>query len=407
MRYRAVDDMSHRLSELQTRHSELKSEYSGVSQRAKVIEELEKRQEGVSSGAQELLRAARSQSSSAARSVIGMVADLIEVNVEHASLIDAALGDRAQYIVVSGPELSRELASNKLVVSGRVGVLDIELTSSSPSRMESELTDLPGVIGTIESLVQCNSEHRPLVTRLFAGSWLVQDLATALELRKQFSSVLRWVTLAGEIVEADGTLVVGPKASTQGIVSRRSELRSLVGQIESLRNEISGIEQNVSVLKKELRTGESQVQSLLKDNRQIAQELATLQAREVSLNEELKQKKAQRKTVDSELISVNSSVSELDASVVSLTKQVQVNESRQNQFKSQLTTHREKIDLLKVERLELSKQETNARVHLAKSEQAKSELRAAFGDIPNSGKRKSSGRGKGWRGAQGDRGWNH
>ena len=64
-----------------------------------VLQDLERRQEGVSGGVRSILELLRRNTSPYADDVHGMVAEQLEVDVKVAPLIDAALGDRSQYLV--------------------------------------------------------------------------------------------------------------------------------------------------------------------------------------------------------------------------------------------------------------------------------------------------------------------
>ena len=39
--------------------------------------------------------------------VVGLVADLVSVNVQHAAIVDVALGEMAQYVVVDGDRVDQ------------------------------------------------------------------------------------------------------------------------------------------------------------------------------------------------------------------------------------------------------------------------------------------------------------
>ena len=76
-------------------------------QRAKIIEELEKRQEGVQSGAKNVMNRAKTEPDGPFGNVHGLVADLIQVHVQHAPLIDSILGEWTQFVVCEGDGLAR------------------------------------------------------------------------------------------------------------------------------------------------------------------------------------------------------------------------------------------------------------------------------------------------------------
>jgi len=89
----------------------LTSQAAGLGQRAEVIEELEKSLEGINAGAKELLQHSKSSKKRGPISeIIGLVADLVSVNVQHAAIVDVALGEMAQFVVVDGENLINQIA---------------------------------------------------------------------------------------------------------------------------------------------------------------------------------------------------------------------------------------------------------------------------------------------------------
>jgi chromosome segregation ATPase len=66
----------------------------------------------------------------------------------------------------------------------------------------------PGVLGRADRFVETDPEHAPLARRLLGRTWIVENLGRAMELAATASPGLRLVTLAGELLESDGSLTV-------------------------------------------------------------------------------------------------------------------------------------------------------------------------------------------------------
>ena len=97
-----------------------------------------------------------------------------------------------------------------------------------------DLSGEPGVMGRADEFVEAAPDLVPLVRRLLGRYWLVDSFATAVRLAGGVGRGLNFVTVAGEAVLADGTLAVGPRQSSAGMLSRRSELRALRDEIDAL-----------------------------------------------------------------------------------------------------------------------------------------------------------------------------
>jgi chromosome segregation protein len=242
------------LAALHKRQAELEGRLTGARERQLMLEELERRLDGLTSGAKDVLHKARQDPGGPFRSVRGVVADLLHVDADSASLIEIALGERANHLVVSetrspAPVLAQEAS----VWAGRTSFLRLDVLAPASAVDRVDLSAEPGVVGRADSFVEAGEELAPMVRRLLGRHWLVDTLATALRLANGPGRGLNFVTVAGEVVLADGTLTVGPRQSIAGLLSRRSELRALREQIAQIEQDASstareclGLEENVS-----------------------------------------------------------------------------------------------------------------------------------------------------------------
>ena len=262
-----LDGRRQRLTELSTQHA-------GMTQRAQVIEELEKSLEGINAGARELLKHADDQTGPMSE-VVGLVADLVNVNVQHAALVDVALGDIAQFVIVKGEKLINQIADEKIKLGGRVGLIQLDEPSTLGADPGVNLNGVNGVIGRADRLVQVQPKYAEFIRKMLGGTWVVKTLNIAIELRANHESAdrVRFITLDGEIVEADGSVVVGPKSTTAGLVSRRSELRALKREIDRLDGEQETCREQVKELTVQVEATEKKVQAQLEENTDIATRL--------------------------------------------------------------------------------------------------------------------------------------
>ena len=72
---------------------------------------------------------------------------------------------------------------------------------------------------------------------------------------------VRFVTLAGEVVNADGSVVAGPK-DVAGLISRRTELRDLRREESVLREQIAEAEQEIERLSENIEQQQVAVREL-------------------------------------------------------------------------------------------------------------------------------------------------
>ncbi|MEX0717332.1 MAG: AAA family ATPase [Planctomycetaceae bacterium] len=157
---------------------------TGWQARLAVLEDLESRKEGFGIGVREILSRAETSDYPPWNHVRGSVADLLEVDLEQAPLIEVALGHRAQLIVLDRIQpLLDYLQSESCRISGRVGFVPY---GSDELRVTSdELSDRRGVIARADRLVRSPDELPRLGEQLLSDTWIVDTLATAVALRAE------------------------------------------------------------------------------------------------------------------------------------------------------------------------------------------------------------------------------
>ncbi|MFO0911559.1 MAG: chromosome segregation protein SMC [Pirellulales bacterium] len=237
---------------LQEQQSELRARRTAAMERAKLLTELEQKQEGVGAGARDVLLRAKRDTFGPFREVVGMVADLVQVRVEMAPMIDAALGPLAQHIVVDGTQLLDQLTRHEYLPPGRVGLMFVQQTVARPATELEPLSRQPGVLGRADRFVTSDDRYVELIRGLLQQTWFVESLADALHLRQQGYRHVRWVTRAGDLIDVDGTVVVGPRHAVGGLVSRRSELAELKRQLDQLELESTGIDRSLEAARAQL-----------------------------------------------------------------------------------------------------------------------------------------------------------
>eukprot|EP00913_Durusdinium_trenchii_P028289 g26517.t1 len=276
--------------------AELREDRSAAQARQSVLEDFESRQEGLGIGVREILRRATTSHYSPWNQILGSVAELIDVELEDAALLEAALGARSQLIVIREfAAIVDYLNTNAAAISGRVGFVECRsedstttetdgadaeaesaesaTTDAADSRLhvfdkKKDVTDLagqPGVIRRADELVKQSESLPELAERILADTWVVETLDVAMSLAESKPAAehgLRFVTLQGEVLEADGTLIVGTPRSESALVSRKSELRKLKTDLTKLDRRIADEERRLAEASAELTEIDAEIEKI-------------------------------------------------------------------------------------------------------------------------------------------------
>ncbi len=245
-------------------HRRTEAHLTRINERIAVLTELEDRLEGLGTGVQNVLRMATDAPGELSGQVHGIVADLFHVDVDTASLVEVALGERTQFIVLSSSKTLLDwLATHQIRVADRVGFLTLDSRHAATALDNVDLANEPGVMGRADRFVETAAEFQALAGRLLGRTWLVDRLATALRLSQTTGRGLEFVTGDGEFLAADSTLIVGPRQAAAGMLSRRSELRSCHDQAGDLHQQLAEQTATHSRLEKERADQEALVTSLV------------------------------------------------------------------------------------------------------------------------------------------------
>ena len=309
------------------RLAEQREQRSAALARKSLLEDLELRQEGLGIGVKDILNRARSSPHPPWNSVVGSVADLLDVDLEHAALLEVALGPRAQLIVLREYQaLLDYLNQGTVLLTNRVGFVAIpDRSVSQPMpdvRQQSRFVHLqldpntmpdlsrePGVVMRADALVLSDRGTTGLAAAVLADTWIVRTMDDAVRLATMASGEwrvargeqkasaapsttpspshhspltthhsLRFVTLQGELLEANGTLYVGTIRSETALLSRRSELRRIKNDLALLDRDIQAEESALHSVYQSLTGADSELEAVAAELDYANQRFADLKA---------------------------------------------------------------------------------------------------------------------------------
>lgn len=355
---------------------ELKRRHTGTAERISVLEELERRQEGLSAGVKQVLAAANEPGEGPYREVRGLVADLLNVSVEIAPLVDVALGPSAQYVVVSpGGSLLDHLKDQSQQLAGRVGFIWLDPSEERPDG-ELDLEGRPGVLGRADRFVKTDTRYAALAQRLLGHTWIVEKLGHAIELAESVGLGVDFVTLAGELLAADGTLAVGPQHGSVGLISRRSQLRALKEQAVELQEKIDRAEEVTQRLSRQIDEQTQHLEARMAEQRQAADALAEHRFEIITAEQRRGQFDQQRSVLEAELqAAVTQHESGCGKLAEAQAKRKQIDYDLA-ETETQLAQLDEQLNRLEGQRQVHGRETTQTKVELAKSEERLRNLHA-------------------------------
>ncbi|MCP3953892.1 MAG: hypothetical protein GY697_16980, partial [Desulfobacterales bacterium] len=202
--------------------------------------------------------------------IMGLMADILEVHPDYETAVEAVLGESLQYVLVrdmqSGVNAVEYLRSQAAGRSGFIPVADLNRSREplpahiSEDRLTNHINARPG--------------YEQLTGELLGRVLVTADLAAARVLRAKTADEWAVVTLQGDLITADGILVGGSRDKLAGILSKKSEIKTLAKDIEALEKELKTGHATQEQLEVEVRGMETTLQKLFeRRNEQIQDEI--------------------------------------------------------------------------------------------------------------------------------------
>lgn len=356
--------------------AELRERRTGAAERAAVLDEIVRRHEGLNAGVKEVLQRAADPDDPVFQGVHGVVADLFGASVEIAPLVEIALGQTAQHIVASHKTgLLGRLESESNRLSGRVGFVWLDVKTPKPVA-PVDLSGRPGVLGRADRSVETDARFALLAERLLGRTWFVEKLAHALELAGSVGPGLSYVTLAGELLEPDGTLTVGPRSVATGLISRRSQLRALQTQLTELTASINSAEKQLADLDRQIAAQQTLVDRRSTGHREIVDALAENRLAITTAEERRSQLDRQRLSLDAELADARQQHDSAMSRLADAREKRKAIDAELAELEANTSHLRREIDDLENHRLAADRETTEIKVELAKSEERLRNLQA-------------------------------
>jgi chromosome segregation protein len=241
------------------------------------LEELEAQRAGYGQGVQAVFAAA---GDARLRGVVGTVADLLDVPRELERAVEAALGERLQWVVMETFETAK-VALDYLARSGggQATFLPLDWLNGSP---EAHVGRDPGVVGRANALVASGDPR--LVANLLGSVVVVRDLGAAERLYAQNGHGASFVTVGGEVLGPPGALG-GGRAASGGDASLLARKRA----IRDLGREVARLEAELEESQERVRQAEARVLALDESQRARATARESAEAERLGASKDLEQ----------------------------------------------------------------------------------------------------------------------
>ncbi|MFY9983699.1 MAG: chromosome segregation protein SMC [Chthoniobacterales bacterium] len=237
-----------------------------------VLSQLNREGEGLDSGTQAVLRGLNDPSLFRS-SVLGVLANSLEVSSEFVPAVEAALDHHLQVVLVADRDVAEAISRQLMdVKEGRAGLVSIDAVSRlAPVQIQT----LPAeAMGWALDRVKTRPEIAPLVNKLLGNVALAPDFDTALRITRQNADVAV-ATPSGEFISERGVVFAGIRGNDGSSVLRRKvQMRELADACTQLQAELDAAQQSQA----EVETRLADTHQKISENREALQQAQVLES---------------------------------------------------------------------------------------------------------------------------------
>ncbi len=360
--------------------SAAKEQRSGLQSRKQVLSDMEAKLEGIDKGVKEILKN-REEHSDKYYFISGIVAEIFQADVAYASIVDAALSDRAQHLIINE---SQEILSNQEIfqdLKSRVQLICQDLLPAYKNGYD--FSQHPEVKAKLIDLVKYKPEMQSLAWYLLGKTILVDNIDDALSLSKRVPEGYRWVTMDGQVLEADGTMHLGPPTKQLGLVSRKSELRQIDLDLDDLQERIVQLENQHEQINGQTDHLEKNLQELRTIIYENNTEEIESRSRIEQIDEQLGRLKQEQPLIASELANLENQIEESMKHQSASQQNLDDLQENNDQKQERIDTLESSITEIAEKEQVLNEQITELKVELGRNQQKRFALHEKVKNIEN------------------------
>ena len=264
------------LGEVVRKRNSLNEALSSLQTRVDLLENMQRVYDGFGRSIKTLL----SSESAWRNGIIGVVAELFQVQAPYVTAIETALGGAVQNLVTKDVATAKQaIEFLKKTKDGRATFLPLDTIRPTVLRNdEAALVKLPGIVGVASELVQCEENLLPVANFLLGRVLVAKNMDAAIMAAKANNYRLRIVTLEGELINPGGSITGGSSRHKEsGFLSRKNEIILAKENVNNINRQILATQENIETCEELVKHNNSRIEefkSLLQKNKVRQAELA-------------------------------------------------------------------------------------------------------------------------------------
>jgi len=301
--------------------------------------------------------------------LLASISDVFDVVADYEKAVESALSEKAESFIL---ETLEDIEKAISALKGK-SVDKTAFITASPLPC-SEAGAVPsGVIGRAIDFVKFREGYVKVAENLLGNVLIVKDLRTAFELKAAGGSYT-FATLAGEVVEQSGAVVIGGE---KGIFRRKREIRELEEQITEKKafiektsdemramqsiilekeEEIKGVDSSIHTFEKEISLAKLTMEKYMEDKERVSRKLSYLSIELEEINREKASVTTAIMNTEEQVKSIEARKADVETEMLNLQEGISQKKSELEGYRSDVTdlrlmatSNRERLEAIRNE----------------------------------------------------------
>ena len=305
------------------------------------------------------------------KGIIGVVADIIQVEAKYETAIETALGGNIQNIVTDNEETAKHmigfLKQNRL---GRATFLPLTSITKPQEFKNPEALKEKGVIGMADELVGTEEEYRNVAKAMLGRIVVVDNVDNAVKIARKFDYGIRMVTLEGELLVPGGAISGGAFKNNSNLLGRRREMDELEKKVKKLSEDITTYNQKIEDTKSKRNKLRMDLEALKTEMQRKSIEQNTARLNISQARERMEEEAESAQSLKLEEQEIESRIFEIRSGKESITQELAASEELEKTTQEQILGFQKELESCRLEESEASAHAGEWEVKVEKMRQA-------------------------------------
>ena len=305
------------------------------------------------------------------KGIIGVVADIIQVEAKYETAIETALGGNIQNIVTDNEETAKHMISflkqNRL---GRATFLPLTSITKPQEFKNPEALKEKGVIGMADELVGTEEEYRNVAKAMLGRIVVVDNVDNAVKIARKFDYGIRMVTLEGELLVPGGAISGGAFKNNSNLLGRRREMDELEKKVKKLSEDITTYNQKIEDTKSKRNKLRMDLEALKTEMQRKSIEQNTARLNISQARERMEEEAESAQSLKLEEQEIETKIFEIRSGKESITQELAASEELEKTTQEQILGFQKELESCRLEESEASAHAGEWEVKVEKMRQA-------------------------------------